>query len=251
MRASAIEFRLRALILAAIIVVGFFAPWIELWGIRHRISLLEWLTLEISRLGLFSFAAATPVVILFASALAALGAIFRVWGTAYLNPAIVNNPEMKAGAVMASGPYRYVRNPLYLGAFFMIAAIAFAMPASGALFALPLVAFFLLRLILGEEAFLTIQLGEPYQAYLRAVPRLVPRLRSPLPQSGSRPQWASALLAEINPIGILLITAILSWRYDNALTTRAIVISFGLSLVARATVSRDSAAAPGTDPQKQ
>ena len=39
-----------------------------------------------------------------------------------------------AGAVMAAGPYRYVRNPLYLGGWFMFAAISLLVTPSGALF---------------------------------------------------------------------------------------------------------------------
>ena len=239
MRASAIEFRLRVVILFAIVLLGFYAPWLSIpgldtMGIGQRISLLEWLALELSRLGLVSFAAATPIVIVLATLIAAAGAFLRICGTAYLDPRVVSSTQMHAGTVMASGPYRYVRNPLYLGGFFMIAAIAFAMPATGAALTLILAALFMFRLILGEEKFLAVKLGEPYQAYLRAVPRLFPRLRSTLPGGTQKPHWLQSLLAEINPIGVLLVTAILWWRYDDGLVTRAFLISFGLSLIVRA-----------------
>ena len=128
MRATKLEFQLRMAINAAIIVLGLWAPWIDGWGFGKRIPVLEWLPLELSRLGLFSFTVASPVIIVVASLLAAIGAILRIWGTAYLGPATVHNVQMKAGAVMADGPYRYVRNPLYLGVWFMVAAMAFLMP---------------------------------------------------------------------------------------------------------------------------
>src|SRR5579863_6373018 len=99
-RASAIEFRLRMAINAAIVVLGFWSPWIEAWGIGRRISLMEWLALEASRTGLLPFTAATPAVIVLAALLAAAGAVLRLWGTAYLGPGVVNNLEMKAGAVV-------------------------------------------------------------------------------------------------------------------------------------------------------
>ncbi len=191
MRASHLEFRLRLAIMVAIIALGFWSPWIELWGIGRRTSLLEWFALEISRLGLFSFTVATPVVIVCATAVAALAAVLRIWGTAWLGAGVVNNLEMKAGAVMAGGPFRYVRNPLYLGTWLMIAAMSFAMPVTGALFTLVLLSFFLVRLILGEEAFLERQLGEPYKLYLRSVPRLFPRLRSNLPAAHDHPHLGS------------------------------------------------------------
>ena len=113
-------------------------------------------------------------------------------------------------------------------------AMALLMPLSGALFVLSAVPLFVLRLIQEEEAFLAAKLGEPYQAYMRAVPRLLPRLRTTLPPSGSKPRWVQAMLSEITPIGVFLTFAFLSWTYDNRLMVRAILVSFGLSLVVRA-----------------
>ena len=234
MRATAIEFRLRMAIMAVVIALGFWAPWIEGWGIGQRISLLEWLALELSRLGLVPFAVATPLVIVAAALVAAAGAALRVWGTAWLGTGTVNNLRMKAGVLLADGPYRYVRNPLYIGSWCMVAAMGFLMPATGALFVMVLLTAFLLRLIFGEEAFLAGQLCEPYRAYLRAVPRLIPRVRTALMPTGRKPHWLHALLAEINPIGIFLILAAMSWSYDNRLMIRAIIVSFGISLVVRA-----------------
>lgn len=240
MRASAIEFRLRMAIMAVIISVGAWSPWIDATGSARRISLLEWLPLELSRTGLASFTFATPLVIVLASLIAALGATLRVWGAAYLGPGTVNSMGMKAGAVMADGPFRYVRNPLYIGSVFMVAAITFILPPSGALFVVVLLAVFLLRLIVAEEAFLTRQLGEPYQAYMRAVPRLIPRLRTILPATGLKPHWLLAVLSELTAIGVFITLAFLSWRYDNQLMTQAILISFGASLVVRALMPRAS-----------
>jgi len=236
MRASAIEFRLRMLINAVIVVLGLWAPWIGTWGIGRRTSLLEWLALELSRARLLSFTLATPLVIVIAALFAAVAMVLRVWGSAYLSPATVINPQMLAQGVMADGPYRYVRNPLYLGVWFMIGAMSFIMPVTGALVAMILLTVFLMRLILGEEVFLAGRLGESYQAYLQAVPRIVPRLRTNLPASGSRPRWGLAVLSELTPIGIFFTLALLSWRYDIQLMLRAILVSFGLSLVVRAFV---------------
>jgi len=234
MRATAIEFRLRMAIIVVIITLGFWAPWIHFWGIGRWISMLEWLALQLTRLGLVDFSVATPVVIVAGALIAATGAVLRVWGTAWLGPATVNHGQMQAGTVLADGPYRYVRNPLYLGTGFMVVAMAFLMPVTGAVFVLVLLPVFELRLILAEEAFLSAQLGEPYQAYLHAVPRLLPRLRSRLHPTGRKPHWLHAVLAEINPIGIFVILAGLSWTYNNWLMVKAVIVSLGLSLVVRA-----------------
>jgi len=247
MGATRIEFRLRLPIMAAIIALGFYAPWIEAWGIGHRIPLMVWLAFELTRLGLFRFAVAVPVVIVLSAVIAAKAVLLRVWATAWLGTATVLHGQMKAGAVMADGPYRYVRNPLYLGSWCMFVAMAFIMPPTGALFAMLLLTAFLLRLILGEEAFLSNQLGQPYQDYLRAVPRLFPRLRVKLwpggiQPTGRKPQWLRAIVSEVNPIGVFITMAFLSWSYDNWLMVRAIIVSLGVSLVVHALLPADRAA---------
>jgi protein-S-isoprenylcysteine O-methyltransferase Ste14 len=242
MKASTIEFRLRMVIMVSIVVFGFWSPWIGAWGpgsgFARRISLLEWLPLELSRLGLASFTAASSAVIVLGSLVAAVGMVLRVCGTAYLGYGTVHHGQMQAGFMMADGPYRYVRNPLYLGGWCMMAAMSLIMPPTGALFSMTLLTVFFLRLILGEEAFLTSVLGEPYREYLRAVPRLVPRLRSSLPPAGHKPHWLIALLSELNPIGVFIALAFLSWSYDHVLMLKAILVSFGASLVVRALMPR-------------
>ena len=176
MKASAFEFRFRMIIQIVIILLGFWAPWIGAFDMGRRISALQWLPLELSRAGLLRFSAAAPAVILLGALAAAAGMVLRVWGAAYLGYDVVHHGQMQGGRVMAAGPYRYMRNPLYLGGWFMMAAVSLLMPPSGALFALVLMTVHFFRIIRGEETFLAAKLGEPYREYLRAVPRLIPRL---------------------------------------------------------------------------
>jgi protein-S-isoprenylcysteine O-methyltransferase Ste14 len=233
MKASAFEFRLRMLIQIVIVFFGFWAPWIGSWDMSRRISTLEWLPLEMSRMGLASFTVAAPVVIVLGALVALAGAVLRVWGAAYLGYSTVHHGEMQAGAVMADGPYRYVRNPLYLGGWCMMIAVSLLMTPSGALLTVVLLTVFFVRLILGEEAFLTTQLGEPYVAYLRAVPRLVPRFRGSLPPAGNEPHWLTALFTEVFPIGAFFTMAVLAWFYDQQLMLEGIFWSFVASLLAK------------------
>ena len=233
MKATAIEFRLRMIIQIVIVFVGVWAPWVQPWDLRLRIATLEWLALEIGRTGLMTFTVAVPVVIAFGILLAALGAWLRVWGAAYLGYDVVHHGQMQAGSVMTAGPYRYVRNPLYLGGWFMMAAISLFFTPSGALFMLVLVGFFYLRLILGEEAHLASKLGEAYREYLRAVPRIVPRLRTNTAPAAAEPRWLSAIVTEAMPIGVFITVAVVPWSYDNMSALRWILISFIVSLVAR------------------
>jgi protein-S-isoprenylcysteine O-methyltransferase Ste14 len=240
MKATAFEFRFRFPIMVAVICLGYWSPWSGAWGaaalFTQRISLLEWLALEISRLNLVTFTVATPIVIGIGTLFAAIGAWLRIWGTAYLGSATMLHGQMQAGAVMADGPYRFVRNPLYIGSWFMVAAMCFTMPPTGALMTIVAISIFQLRLIYGEEAFLSTQLGQPYLDYLHTVPRLIPMLRSTLPSTDRKPNWTRALIAEVNPIGVFVVLAALSWTYNNELMVRAILVAFGLSLIVRALV---------------
>jgi protein-S-isoprenylcysteine O-methyltransferase Ste14 len=209
------------------------APWVKPWDIVRRRSTLEWMAIEVSRLGLAGFNVSTPAVIVFGALLAAIGMVLRVWGAAYLGYDVVHHENMQGGTVMAAGPYRYMRNPLYLGGWFMMAAVSLLLTPSGALLMDVLVGIFYLRLVLGEEAFLTEKLGEPYRVYLRAVPRIFPRFRSTLPRAVAHPQWLIAILAETTAIGTFLTMAFVSWTYDNTAMLWGILISFVFSMVVR------------------
>jgi len=237
MGATALEFRLRMVINAAIIVLGVWAPWVRA---EKRLYELEWLPREVARTGLMPFSTAVTALLAVAGMLAALAAILRVWGTAWLGPATVIGLDMKAGAVVASGPYRYLRNPLYVGLWCMVTAIALLMQPSGAAVALMLLTIFLVRLALGEEAFLSDRLGEPYRAYLQAVPRFLPRLRNDLPRSDAEPQWVRAILSELTPIGVFVAVVVFAKTYDAHLMARIMIIGFGASLIARAFLPRAS-----------
>jgi protein-S-isoprenylcysteine O-methyltransferase Ste14 len=219
---------------AMIIILGFWAPWIDAWGLGRRVSLVEWVALNLGRSGAMSFATATEVVIAIAVVFALACVAFRVWGAAYLGPSTVSNLNMVAGRVMADGPYRFVRNPLYIGLWCMVAAMAFLMPVTGAMFSVVLITIFITRLTLGEEAFLKGRLSEPYVAYLQAVPRFIPRLRGAPAATGAEPHWVRAVLTELTPIGVLVGIVVYSRNYDLALAGRILLIFFGASLVVRA-----------------
>jgi protein-S-isoprenylcysteine O-methyltransferase Ste14 len=245
MKASAFEFRFRVWIMFALILLGFYAPWtIYLhWGTRTTLWL--WLGFQFGALGISSTTGIELVTVL-AILTAALAVIFRLWGTAYLGVTIVQNSEMKAQGVLADGPYRHVRNPLYIGTWLSIASMSVLMPATGALFTMTLVTIHLFRLILGEEAFLTQKLGAPYTAYRQAVPRLLLSARPRVPAEGRSPNWLKAALGEITPIGILISFVALSWQYNAEILIRAILISFGISLVAKALLNPNAPSQPTT-----
>jgi protein-S-isoprenylcysteine O-methyltransferase Ste14 len=219
------------LINGLIVVFGIVPPWVPL---HRRAILFEWLPLQFARLRWMPFSAAVPAVLIVAGIFAALAVLLRVAGAAYLGPGTVTHPDMKAVSVVANGPYRYVRNPLYIGIWCMVAAMALLMPPSGAMVSLGLLAIFLVRLTLGEEAFLSASLGNSYRTYSLAVPRFLPRLRSNVSRGSANPQWIRALLAELTPISVLIGVGVLACNYSVSLMGRIILVGFGLSLITRA-----------------
>jgi protein-S-isoprenylcysteine O-methyltransferase Ste14 len=237
MKASALEFRFRFLVFAIIFVLGFAAPW-NYW--LHLDSIRTWQLLAAwpARSGWISFSTATIIVLLIGIVCALKGAFLRTWGTAYLSPSVVQDSAMHGEGVIAAGPYRYVRNPLYLGNFIHTFALALLMPPSGAIFCILAISIFQLRLIAGEESFLAAKLGEPYLAYCAKVPRLIPAFRPQVPASTLQPKWPTAFLGEIYMWGVVVTFAILGWRYNSILLIKGILISLGISLIIRAFLPR-------------
>jgi protein-S-isoprenylcysteine O-methyltransferase Ste14 len=237
MKATPFEFRFRFFILAILYLLGFAAPW-NYW--LHLDSIRTWQLFAAwpARSGWISFSTATIVVLLLGIAFALVGAFLRTWGTAYLSPSVVQDGAMHGEGVIAAGPFRYVRNPLYLGNLIHTFALALLMPPSGAMFCILAIGLFQLRLIAAEESFLTAKLGAPYLAYCAKVPRLIPALTPRVAASAMQPKWPLAFLGEIYVWGVVVSFAILGWRYNSILIIKGVLISVGLSLIIRAFLPR-------------
>jgi protein-S-isoprenylcysteine O-methyltransferase Ste14 len=129
--------------------------------------------------------------------LAILAAAIRTWATAYIRPEVMVDGALHTHTVVADGPYRYVRNPLYLGTNLL--AVGYSVMASrlGALLLIAGVFAFNYRIILREERALTLAQGENYERFRRAVPRLWPSLRPRVAGSARKPDWGAGLLGEM------------------------------------------------------
>ena len=125
-----------------------------------------------------------------------LAVLVRSWAEAYLHSSVVHDSELHFDRLVADGPYRRVRNPLYLGNILL----AFGMgPMASRMGFFVLVAGtvpFVYRLILREEAGLLESQGEGYRRYFETVPRLWPSWRPRVPAGGGRPNWVDGLVGE-------------------------------------------------------
>lgn len=105
------------------------------------------------------------------------GAAMRLTAVGFSKPFTSGRENfLKAENLNTSGLYSIVRNPLYVGNFLIYngVLIAYASPAALLFFNL----FFIPNyyfIIHSEECYLKEQFGEPYHAYLRAVPKVIPR----------------------------------------------------------------------------
>lgn len=234
MNPAALAFRFRVVIFILLYVLGFLPPWDMHGGSRTTLWLAG--STMLARTGWAGIASAIVAVTLAALACLLAGAVLRVWGTAYLGSAIMRGPVLKGEALVAAGPYRYLRNPLYLGTWLLGVGASILMPPDGAAFFLPAFSLFVMLLINTEERFLSAKLGAPYQQYRALVPRLLPRFISRVPASPARPQWAQAVLAETYPITFMLCFAGLAWRYNARILIQSLLICYGLSLIVRALI---------------
>jgi protein-S-isoprenylcysteine O-methyltransferase Ste14 len=244
MKATQFEFRFRLIILLLLYTLGFWAPWTWTAGHYGPPSTTTWLAIPtlLDRNGWMRLDHASLLVTWLAILFAIAGAALRVWGTAYLSASVVHSGAMHGDQVMASGPYRYVRNPLYLGSYLLALSIAILMPPSGAAAFAVLTGIFYLRLILGEEDFLAGQSGESYHSYKLQVPRLLPRLLPRIPSAAAHAQWLTSLVAEAFPIVFSICLAALAWRYQPLLLVKCLLVSFGLSLITRGFLLKKQAA---------
>jgi protein-S-isoprenylcysteine O-methyltransferase Ste14 len=113
------------------------------------------------------------------------GAVFIVLG---LGLRAVASGHLRMNAeVTSSGPYAYVRNPLYLGS--LMVAAGFAVAARDVWLAIAMLVFFLavyLPVIFAEEEWLRANFPA-FEDYARDVPRLWPRLWPRFSRAGAAP----------------------------------------------------------------
>ena len=130
------------------------------------------------------------------AALALVAALVRSWATAYLHGAVVHDAVIHSDRLVADGPYRHVRNPLYLGT--MLLGLGMGPLASRTGYAVIVIGItaFSLRLINREEAELRQSQGDGYRRYCAAVPRLMPAWRARVPAGGGKPNWVDGLASE-------------------------------------------------------
>ena len=188
--ASEAEFRLRFWVLAALFFASF-----QLYRWDHAPAAAAMAGL-LARLG-GSLHGMESLIYAMGALLVVAAAGIRTWAAAYMNSSIVHDERVRDHRLVAEGPYRHLRNPLYLGTILVAVGIGLAASRTGFCVLTIAVIFFQYRLTRREESSLLLTQGESYRRYLSAVPRLLPSLRPKLPAGCTHPHWGQAYRGEI------------------------------------------------------
>jgi protein-S-isoprenylcysteine O-methyltransferase Ste14 len=194
MRATEFEFRHRWWIIAGIFVVGFWCYSFD--HVSVSVAVARWLLGRSVPLHSPATRHVVQAVLGVGAVLVILSAAIRTWGAAYLRSEVVHDQKLHAEVLVADGPYRYVRNPLYLGMILLVVGFATMASRIGCLALVVLAILFTYRLILREESELREVRGDSYQAFLAVVPRLWPSFKARLPSGERKPLWGQAWLGE-------------------------------------------------------
>jgi protein-S-isoprenylcysteine O-methyltransferase Ste14 len=195
MRASDIEFRARFWFIGGIIWIGFSLYSIDRQNAGVALAKLIWgrSLNQDSPAGLRDL----HLVFAFGAFLCILCGLIRTWAAAYLHSVVVHDHALHSEKLVADGPFRYVRNPLYLGGVLLAAGMGLLASRLGWFVMTFGLLLFYYRLIFREEAALTASQGESFRAYCAAVPRFFPALRARVPASGAKPRWGQAFGGEM------------------------------------------------------
>jgi protein-S-isoprenylcysteine O-methyltransferase Ste14 len=231
MRASDFEFRHRFWVVFLIFLLAF-----ECYSFE-RMSTVEWLVraLGLSGPGQRAFPSAPEAHVIFAlgAAIVGLGAVVRTWGTAYLKTGVVEDSVVHSDRLVADGPCRYLRNPLYFGNMLLVVGFSTMVPPVGCVLLIGGMGLYVLQLVGREESFLLDKQGEAYRAYLERVPRLWPSLRPRVPAGGTTPCWGQAWMGEMMMWAFFLGSTYFAFTFDMKVFEIVVVGGFLLSRVIR------------------
>ena len=160
---------------------------------------------------------ARPQVVYFCAGLGLviIGEIIRIWATGHLE---------KNKSLTTSGPYGFVKNPMYAGTFLiMLGFTAMAIDRSNAYYLSALLGVQILGFLFYyvpykrriEGTRLLEKFGETYADYDKKVPDYIPRRLKSYQGPGSDKRWSKAVFAENNEsqvalsviLGVLILTA--------------------------------------------
>jgi protein-S-isoprenylcysteine O-methyltransferase Ste14 len=191
MKATNFEFRQRFWIIMVIFWGGFWLYQLD------RTNIVQWFVNRAAPGNDSRQALLARVLFAVAALLVLIAAWLRTWAAAYLRSSVVHDPSLHSETVVADGPYRYMRNPLYLGGILLALGVGLLASRTGFIVMVAGLSILYLRLMGLEEANLTREQGESYREFCRRVPRLWPSLAPRVPRGNLEPKWRQAFGGEL------------------------------------------------------
>lgn len=110
--------------------------------------------------------------------IALLGEAIRLWGVSWAGSETRTTGKVGGTYLIISGPFAYVRNPLYVGNILIYLGLGIMSYALFPYLQLVALLFFIIQyylIVKAEEEYLFNAFGEPYKKYFNSVPRFFPR----------------------------------------------------------------------------
>jgi protein-S-isoprenylcysteine O-methyltransferase Ste14 len=152
-----------------------------------------------------------------AVALVTLGEILRLWAVRHIG-VISRTRSDRLGPLVTSGPFAFVRNPLYLGniALWVGFALGASLPWIAPAFAVVL-AFEYHAIVRWEEKLLEERLGERYRAYATKAPRWMPRIGGGQRGDTSAFSWRETFFSERGTLLAIALGFAILWLKTHGL----------------------------------
>lgn len=207
MRATQWEFRNRTWLFLGVFCVGLAFYWFEPHNSGNVLA--KWLRARVT------FMHETPQqnivrgIFFIAALIVGIGAMVRTWAGAYIRANVLQDSKIRTEKLVADGPFRYTRNPLYLGILIGVFGAGVMCSPVGWVVQVGLAIVLVYRLIGREEGELLNTHSQSFLVYCRAVPRLFPAITPIVASSGARPHWREGFSVQLAWWGIAL--ANLTW----------------------------------------
>lgn len=153
------------------------------------------------------------------------GEMIRLWGVSWAGSETrTTNDGVGSSYLVISGPFSYVRNPLYLGNILIYLGVGFMSNAAFPYLQIAALVFFVWQytVIVGEEErFLRGKYGKDYDDFCANVPRFFPRFTAYRKDNVTQPKYnlKAGLKSEgrtFQAIAAIMITIVLLWFFRRA-----------------------------------
>lgn len=142
------------------------------------------------------------------------GELIRLWGVSWAGSETRTTGGVGGTYLVISGPFAYVRNPLYVGNILMYLGLGIMSMSLFPYLQIVAIIFFIIQyyfIVKEEEGFLITKFGNDYKNYLQNVPRFLPRVTAYKNDSIPQPNYnvGAGLKSETRTLQAFVIVALL------------------------------------------